>query len=294
MARRCPGLVPVVKGNGYGFGRGALAEIAARLSDTVAVGTVHELAAIPAHLTPVVLTPTLAPPPDERPILTIGSLAHVDAVRGWRGTVLVKLASSVQRFGVDADALGEVVRVAGGAGLDVVGFSIHPALAGGDDEHLDEISHWLQLLDPGDEVWVSHLTPGGYRDLLDAWPDRRFRLRLGSALWHGEKAALHLAADVLEVRPVRAGTPVGYRLRPMAVDGRVLVVGAGTAHGVQTLPDGRSPFHYAQRRLRLCEPPHMHVSMVVVPSGDPCPRVGELVDVQVPLIHSFPDVVRWR
>ena len=40
---RCyPGLVPVVKGNGYGFGRGPLAAIAAELSDTLAVGTVHE------------------------------------------------------------------------------------------------------------------------------------------------------------------------------------------------------------------------------------------------------------
>jgi alanine racemase len=294
IARQCPGLVPVVKGNGYGFGRGPLAELAARFSDTVAVGTVHELDEIPAALVPVILTPTLTPPPDRRAILTIGSLAHVDAIRGWSGRVLVKLASSVHRFGVDPDALGELVRAADGADLEVVGFSVHPPLAGTDDEHLDEIAAWLRVLDPGDEVWVSHLTTAGYRDLLDAWPDRRFRIRLGSALWHGEKTALHLTADVLDLQPVRAGEPAGYRARPVPADGRIVVVGAGTAHGMQTLPDGRSPFHFAQRRLRLIEPPHMHVSMVLVPTGDPCPAIGEPVDVQVPLIYSFPDHIRWR
>ena len=58
--RATPGLVPVVKGNGYGFGRRPLAAIAAELADTIAVGTVHELDDVPAGSTPVVLTPTLA------------------------------------------------------------------------------------------------------------------------------------------------------------------------------------------------------------------------------------------
>jgi hypothetical protein len=105
---------------------------------------------------------------------------------------------------------------------------------------------------------------------------------------------LHLGADVLDIRPIRAGSAAGYRARTVAADGRIVVVGAGSAHGVQPLPDGRSPFHFARRRLRLIEPPHMHVSMLLVPAGDPCPAIGELVDVQAPLIQSFPDVVRWR
>ena len=42
-----PGLVPVVKGNGYGFGRRHLAEIAAEFSDTIAVGTMYELDGLP-------------------------------------------------------------------------------------------------------------------------------------------------------------------------------------------------------------------------------------------------------
>jgi alanine racemase len=294
VARRNPGLVPVVKGNGYGFGRAELGTLAAALADTIAVGTVHELGDVPAGVVPVVLTPSHGPPDDVTPILTVGSLDHVAALSGWAGRVLVKLASSVRRFGVVLDDLGAVTRAARSSGLDVAGFSIHPPLAGTDDEHIDDIAAWLDVLQPDDEVWVSHLSTEGYRDLRDAWPGRRFRIRLGTALWHGDKRSLHLGADVLDVRPVRAGEHAGYRQQRVPHDGRLVVVGAGTAHGVRQLPDGRSPFHFARQRLDLLEPPHMHASMVLVPAGASGPRAGDVVDVQNPLISSYPDEVRWR
>jgi alanine racemase len=294
VARRSPGLVPVVKGNGYGFGRPALAEIAAELSDTVAVGTIHELADLPGRLTAVVLTPALRPPLDTRPILTVGSIAHVKALDGWPGRVLVKLASSMQRYGTTRDDLGVLTRAARSGGLDIVGFSVHPPLAGPDDAHVADIADWLTVLEPRDEVWVSHVSPAGYRSLRETWTDRRFRIRQGTALWHGDKRSLHLQADVLEVRPARAGTIAGYHQVAMPVDGRLVMVGAGTAHGVHPLADGRSPFHFDHRRLPLLEPPHMHTSMVVAAAGAPGPDVGDQVDVQRPLISTYVDEVRWR
>ena len=136
--------------------------------------------------------------------------------------------------------------------------------------------------------------PAAYRDLRDAWPDHRFRIRAGTALWHGDKAALHLGADVLDVRPVRAGEHAGYRQGVVPCDGTLVMIGAGTAHGVHPLDDGRSPFHFARRRLALLEPPHMHTSMVVVPAGEPAPEPGDVVDVQRPLIATLVDEVRWR
>jgi alanine racemase len=293
VARRSPGLVPVVKGNGYGFGRPVLAEIAAELASTVAVGTIHELAGLPSRLTPVVLTPTLHAPTDTRAVLTVGSIAHVKALDGWPGRVLVKLASSMQRYGAVREDLGALARAARSAGLEIIGFSIHPPNAGTDDEHLDDIAAWLTVLDPEDEVWVSHLSLDGYEALRDRWPDRRFRIRQGTALWHGDKRAFHLGADVIDVRPARAGEPAGYRQVPMPVDGRLVMVGAGTAHGVQPLPDGRSPFHFERRRLPLLESPHMHTSMVVAGAGVPGPDVGDVIDVQRPLIETFVDEVRW-
>ena len=155
VARCYPGLVPVVKGNGYGFGRGPLAAIAAELSDTLAVGTVHELDHVPAGVTPVVLTPAANPPDTAAAVLTVGAVGHVHALDGWPGRVLVKLASSVRRFGVTPETLRPVMTAARAAGLDVVGFSVHPPVVGSDDEHLDDVSAWLDVLDPDDEVWVS-------------------------------------------------------------------------------------------------------------------------------------------
>ncbi|MSW20906.1 MAG: alanine racemase, partial [Actinobacteria bacterium] len=61
VRRDFPDLIPVVKGNGYGFGRAFLAEQAAAFGATeVAVGTVFELGAIAdVPLRAIVLTPSL-------------------------------------------------------------------------------------------------------------------------------------------------------------------------------------------------------------------------------------------
>ena len=270
------GLVPVVKGNGYGFGRIELARLAAEFADTVAVGTVHELPGLPEGLHVVVLTPTLTPPDTTAPILTVGSDAHIAALAGWHGRVLVKLASSMQRYGRGS----ELVARARAAGLDVVGVSIHPPLAGTADDHARELP-----------VWVSHLEPAAVAALPGS---HAYRLRLGTALWHGDKSFLHLDADVLDVRAVDGGRPAGYRQDPVAGDGHLVMIGAGTANGVAPLPDGRSPFHFQQRRLDLHEPPHMHTSMAFVPAGEPLPAVGDRVDLQRPLTTTTIDEYVWQ
>lgn len=280
------GLVPVVKGNGYGFGRAQLAAIAGELADTIAVGTIHELDELPAAVDTVVLTPTLAPPVSTAPILTVGNRAHIDALGSWPGRVIVKLASSMRRFGRDEG----LVDAARAAGLDVVGVSIHPPLAGTDAGHRDEVLAALDSIEPDMPVWLSHLDPSTYAALPGS---HRYRLRLGTALWHGDKSFLHLAADVLDVRPITAGCRAGYRLGAVPADGRLVIIGAGSANGIAPLPDGRSPFHFERRRLALHEPPHMHTSMAFVPDGDPVPAVGARVDVQRPLISTTVDIVEW-
>jgi hypothetical protein len=103
-----------------------------------------------------------------------------------------------------------------------------------------------------------------------------------------------LSADVLHVRPVTRGEPVGYRLLPAPTSGHLVMIGAGTAHGVIPLEHDLSPFHHARRRMSLVEPPHMHTSMSIVGEGASPPAVGEWVDVQRPLITVHADVVEWR
>jgi alanine racemase len=316
-------LVPVVKGNGYGFGRSTLARIAEELVSTrradgpgsgrcpedidvatIAVGTIHELAGLPSRVRPLVLTPPVADAAAAlraapvSPLVTVGDPAHVAAVRGWKGGVLIKLASSMRRFGVLARQLDDFERSIRSAGLTASGYSIHLPLAGEDTDRVAEVARWLAVLDgrhgAPSELWVSHLGPDAYAGLRARWPAWRFPMRIGSGLWHGDKSALHLEADVLDARPVAAGSIAGYHGTRVIADGSLVVVGAGSAHGMATLDDGRSPFHFQRRRLALLERPHMHSSMLFVPSGEPCPSIGDIVDVQRPLTAVAVDELVWQ
>jgi len=291
-----PGLVPVVKGNGYGFGRPYLHAQAAAWADTVCVGTVHELHDVPAALTPVVLTPTLQPPADTHAILTVGSVAHATALRGWDGRVIVKLASSMRRYGVDPAGLGQLT-----ASLpnEVVAFGLHLPLAGTDADRVAEIEAWLPHLPADTPLWISHLAPQAFAALQAGHPDRRFRIRVGTGLWHGSPRGdfLHLTADVLHTQPVSAGDIAGYQHSTVATDGTLIAIGAGSTHGIALLDDAdparRSPFHFERQRLPLLERPHMHTTLAVVPTGQPCPQVGDRVDVQRPLITTMADELEW-
>lgn len=286
VAAATPGLVPVVKGNGYGFGRVGLASIAIELGPLLAVGTVHELDGLPHAATPIVLTPTLTPPGNNEPVLTVGSTAHIEALRGWGGRVIVKLVSPMLRYGGNIELVAEAQR----AGLRTVGVAIHPPLAGDDEGRRAHIVEQLPHIDPSLDVWVSHLSPATYESLPTS---HRYKLRSGTYLWHGDRGAIRLEADVLEVRPVTVGTCAGYRLIQVPGDGSLVMVGAGSVGGVAALADGRSPYHYRRQRIDLLEPPHMHTSMLFVPAGQPCPTVGDWVDLQRPLITTNADELRW-
>jgi alanine racemase len=278
--------VPVVKGNGYGFGRARLAGIAADLADRICVGTVHELNDLPTGIEPVVLTPTLIEPPTDDVILTVAHADHIRVLADKPRRVLVKLASQMHRYGGDASLIDEATE----AGLEVVGVSIHPPLAGSDQEHIDQILAHLPDLAPELDVWISHVGPEAIAALPD---DRRWRVRVGTALWHGERSALHLEAQVLDVRRVSAGDTAGYRQVSVPVDGHLVMVGAGTANGVHPLDDGRSPFHHRRTRLDLLEPPHMHTSMLICPNDISPPSIGDWLDLQRPLTWTGIDEIDW-
>jgi alanine racemase len=294
-------LVPVVKGNGYGFSRPVLHDVARQLQlGTVCVGSVHELHDVPADLEPVVLTPALAAPQHPRAVLTVGSEAHARALHGWGGRVMVKIASSMRRYGAAPHELPGLLRAVGDTGSTVIGIGLHLPLAGNDEQRRAEVEAWLPHLDPAMPLWLSHLQPDSFADLVAAHPQRTFRIRVGTALWHGVPKGpfLHLGADVIDTRPVSAGDRVGYWHSVVESDGTLVAIGAGSAAGIAPLDDAdparRSPFHFARQRLALVERPHMHTSLVVVPHDQPCPAVGDLVDVQRPLIGTQIDELRWE
>ncbi len=298
VARQHPGLVPVVKGNGYGFRRWNLMPLAGQLAQEVAVGTVFEVRDVPSHVTPLVLTPTLTPPPKNFPqnaVLTVASPHHVVALTtsGWVGEVIVKLQSPMMRYGVTREQLSSLLDDITNARFTVRGFSIHPPLDGDPINHVRDIESWLPLLTKGLPVYLSHLSPEAFTKLRKDFPSTDFRMRLGTSLWHGDKSMMQLSADIVDHHPIESGSRAGYRQVKVDGPGEIVLVGCGTAHGVFPLPDGRSPFHYQRQRLNMLEPPHMHTSMLFVARGRPIPSIGEWIDVQQPLTRVQVDLLQW-
>ena len=277
--------VPVVKGNGYGFGRQALAKIAAEESTTICVGTIHELDGIPDSLTAVVLTPTLLGP-EPSAILTVSNEAHITPLVGSAQRVIIKLASSMHRYGGSSS----LVQHALDNGLDVAGVSIHLPLIATDDERVAEVTALLEPIPISIPAWLSHIDPS----LIARLPDSRtYLLRAGTTLWHGDRNALHLSTDVIDLRPIRAGQHAGYRQTDVTEDGHLAMVGAGSAHGVSPLADGRSPFHFNRQRVDMFEPPHMHTTMLFIPQHTAPPAIRDTIDLQRPLTQTFVDEVIW-
>jgi len=291
-------VLPVVKGNGYGFGRPILFEQTAHLADHVAVGTVYEATDVPPSLTPVVLTPAGTHLPSSLPahaVLTVGSLDHVASLRSrnWHGSVLIKLQSTMQRFGVSGSELTALQSACEQASLNVIGYSIHPPLNADGQDRSGEVSCWLELLTDNLPIHVSHLTAEQIDSLRSQFPNRTFVSRMGTALWLGDKSMMKLTAEVLDVHAVEGGT-AGYRSTALPGSGHIVIVGAGSAHGVSEIVGVGSPFHFSQQRVALVESPYMHSSMLFVPVGQPIPRVGESVDVQQPLTRVSADTISWE
>jgi alanine racemase len=304
VARDVPHLVPVVKGNGYGLGRQTLVRLIGDVLpgvDMIAVGTIHEATDVPSRWTVHVMNPVteadlsaLAGIPDNV-LLTVGSHHDIDVLarRGWKGRVVVKLASSMRRFGIDHDGFPALVQDVSRIGGAIHSCSIHPPTAGDDAARLTEIRTWLRLIPDCVTLSISHLAPAALAELRDENSNRTIEARLGTALWHGTKGHFTLQADVVRTEPCRAGEAAGYRASSVPGDGTLVVVAAGSAHGVMPLANGDSPFHFGQSRMALVEPPYMHSSIAFVAPGAPCPQAGDFVDVQRPLTMVHPDVTDW-
>lgn len=293
-------LIPVVKGNGYGFGRATLIEHAQQISHDIAVGTIFEAHDVPSNCRAFVLTPAgKALPPQKNLakniVLTVGSVSHVQNLRdaGWHGDVVIKLRSSMNRYGADSSELSALVAAVQAAGLNQIGWSVHPPLDGTPQSHATEIGNIISGVDSDLPWFVSHVDAENLTDLRKKFANKKIRVRSGTQLWLGDKSMFELNADVLDARPVKSGNVVGYRNITLHQDGTLVMIGAGTSHGVQLVGAELSPFHFNSTRLSLVEPSHMHTSMVFVPANQTAPKTGDMVDVQQPLTRVYPDIISW-
>ena len=318
-----PGLVPVAKGNGYGFGNARLARRAQWLGvDTVAVGTYPEIADVTPRFDGDMLVlspwrPGAPVPEDPRTVHTLGRIEDVLAFAAFRDLrhrprVVLERMTSMRRHGFSASDLREAAGLARAGGLRLEGTALHLPLMSG--SHLGEVDRLMTDVvaagldraadgSPG-TVWVSHLTADELRALRSRWPDLRFRPRIGTELWLGDRGALRVHATVLDVHPVDRGDTFGYRQRSAPRSGHLVVVAGGTAHGIGLeAPTGdsslraraaslarggldaagfvRSPYSIGGKQRLFAEPPHMQVSMLFLPAGAPLPAVGDEIDLRV-------------
>ncbi|MBW8751035.1 MAG: alanine racemase [Propionibacteriales bacterium] len=253
VAEARPGLVPVAKGNGYGFGNGSLARRAQWLADqgagcdTLAVGTYAELPDVAQRFDGdlLVLSPWrpwdddgAASTSDERVVHTVGRLADLAALveAPGRPRVVLERLTSMKRHGFTARGLREAAALAAGhpAGVRVEGVSLHLPLDTADNlaEAAELMTDVVAAGVPNSTVWVSHLDAAAVADLAAQYPDFSFRPRLGTELWLGDRGALSVTARVLDSHPVERGEQFGYRGRSVPRTGSLLVVSGGTAHGI--------------------------------------------------------------
>jgi alanine racemase len=251
VADATPGLVPVAKGNGYGFRLGRLARKAQWLSDlglgvdTLAVGTYEELPEVATRYDGdlLVLTPwrPFRPAVGDaiagRVVHTVSSPGDLAALLESRpeARVVLELATTMRRHGMTAQELwatAGAVRRERGTRLE--GIAVHLPLESG--THLAEVERLLTDLVAADlparTVWVSHLTAPELDTLRTSYADLTFRPRVGTGLWLGDRGALRVTSTVLDVHQLRRGDVFGYRGRRAPREGHLLVVSGGTAHGI--------------------------------------------------------------
>jgi alanine racemase len=329
VADATPGLVPVAKGNGYGFGLARLARKAAWLgADTLAVGTYEELPEVMQRFEGdlLVLTPwrpTGSPVPDDLPgrrvIHTVSRLADLLALleQSPDARIVLERLTSMRRHGMTAEELRSAARLLERRPTTLEGVALHLPLAAG--SHLSEVVGHINDVVAAEletrRLWVSHLTPRELTSLRTSYADFEVRPRIGTDLWLGDRGALRVTATVLDVHEVERGDVFGYRGRTVPKAGHILVVSGGTAHGIgleaptgdhslraraATLARGgldavgfvRSPFTVDGKQRLFAEPPHMQASMLFLPHGPRVPTVGDEIDVRVRYTAtSFDDVV---
>ncbi|MBZ4015762.1 MULTISPECIES: alanine racemase [Streptomyces] len=306
VLQQFPGLVPVCKGNGYGFGHERLADEATRLgSDLLAVGTTYEAARIKDFFSGdlLVLTPFRhgeepVPLPD-RAIRSVSSVQGLGGLAGAR--VVIEVMSSMKRHGVTPEELPMLASAIENVRLE--GFAMHLPLDRTDGtDAVDEVIGWMDRLRnarlPLHTMFVSHLKADELHRLQAQFPQTRFRARIGTRLWLGDHDATEYRGAVLDVTRVAKGDRFGYRQQKAASDGYLVVVAGGTSHGVgleapkalhgmmprakgvaraglATVNRNLSPYVWSGKQRWFAEPPHMQVSILFVPSDAPEPKVGE-------------------
>lgn len=307
-----PGIVPVCRGNGYGFGHERLVEETTRLgADMLAVGTTYEAARMKDWFGGdlLVLTPyRVGEEQVSLPGRAVRSVSSVEGVRCMAGArVVIELMSSMRQHGVAQEDLAELHSAIDDVRLE--GFAIHLPLDRTDgSDGVEEIYVWMERLRavrlPLHTMFVSQLKAPERAQLRNQFPQTRFRARIGTRLWLGDNQATEYRGKVLDVTRIGKGERYGHRQKKATGDGHLIVVAGGTSHGVglespkamhgvvprakgvtraglATVNRNLSPFVWAGKQRWFAEPPHMQVSILFLPGDVAPPAVGDELVAQL-------------
>ncbi len=302
-------VVPVIKGNGYGFSKKVLAQEAKNLNlPVVAVATISEAQEVqsvfPGEI--LLLSPS-AHSDSEKVIHTISPHSSIFSAKMPKKFVL-ELLSPIHRHGFSVSDLGNALDKYSKSG-QCEGIAIHLPI-----DQKSSASEWIDqslrsITERGiattefnDSVWVSHISKKDLNKLKDNWPQIIWKVRIGTDLWLGDRGALKAKAQLLDLHAIDKPTRVGYR-QYLTGRGWLLVVSGGTSNGiglevatpkrdflslVKTLTKSflnlfgwnPSPFTWNGKKLEFAEAPPMHVSLLTL-KGKAAPEIGSQIDVDV-------------
>ena len=309
-----PGLVPVIKGGGYGLGTARLVHEAKRLGNQIiAVGTSEEADDIGALFVGeiLILVPWRADQP--RVPRAVHTLSSIEAINTWhdQAPVVVELLTDTLRHGIARTEFGELSKLI--SGLNCRGLAFHLPLAPVRSTRemvapvLEEIfAVQITAASFDHTIWVSHISLSDLTSLRTQFPALTFLERVGTALWLGASESLKTTATVLDRHRINSGDRIGYRQRRIRKNGWLLIVSGGTEHGIglESPPSDlsffgrikvvgkallaaagiqRSPYSFNGKRLHFAEPPHMQCSLLLL-AGESAPSVG--TDIEVAVRHT--------
>jgi hypothetical protein len=306
-----PGLVPVIKGNGYGFGLELLAAESTRLGiETVAVGLASEVSKVRTAFAGeiVILSPDHVSSglTDAKIIQTISSIDLLQSIDA-NINVIVELLTPLNRHGIELSEIDRALTIIKDRNLKLRGFTLHLPIAKIDSKW---VSSTLNLLPAGSHIWISHLH--GADRVKKEFANLTFHERIGTSLWLGADSALEATATVLENRKIQS--TAGYQQKH--IRGNVIVASGGTAHGIGlTAPQNdysligrvkivaraleaafgrmRSPYRHNGKTLNFLESPHMQCSLLIC-SGSNQPKPGDELKVRVRYTTTTFDQINFR
>ncbi len=258
-------VIPVIKGNGYGFGRTLLADTASNLGLTrICVGTIWEAAEALENFTGEVIVLEPISSADElafsqwqnllaeystRLIPMVANtetekFSGIGVTRAW-----LEIQTSMHRFGL---SVAEAAKVVSANEFAIAGFSLHLPIAQStlsnsikfetNDQSTQSnkvrevlgLLSWLKEISDANssdlELLLSHLTPAEISTIHRLNPNVKIGIRLGTSLWLGDLGAVKATGTVLAISEISGEGRVGYT--QTSGGSRLAIISGGTAHGV--------------------------------------------------------------